>query len=76
MRHWLEVSQTDQARDRLASIGENWSGADSFLQVLETNELPPFEELERYLTPTGGYMIDTNTGLHFMGFDLRKAPPE
>jgi hypothetical protein len=70
-RHWYEISQSDRARDGLAGLAEQSSAAGGFLDVLESNELPSFEVMERYLTPTGGYMIDTNTGLHFMAFEVR-----
>ena len=70
-RHWYEVSQSDRARDGLAGLAEQSSAAGGFLSVLEENELPPFEVMERYLTPTGGYLIDTSTGLHFMAFEVR-----
>ena len=76
LRHWYEVSQTDQALDGLSQLGENSTAAAGFLEVLETNDLPPFELIEEYMTPTGGYLIDTNTGLHFMAFDVRNAGDE
>ncbi len=76
VRHWCEVSRTDRARDGLASLGENSTAAAGFLGVLETNELPPFDVIESYMTPTGGYLIDTNTGLHFMSFGIRKTTGE
>lgn len=72
LRHWYEVSQQDSARERLGEWGENSGVAAGFLNVLENNELPPFEQLEKYLAPTGGFMIDTDTGLHMMLFDLRR----
>lgn len=75
MRHWYEVSQDDTTRDRLASF-ENAPLAQYFLGVLEQNELPPFEKLEPYLTPTGGYLLDTNTGLHFMSFSFNATGGE
>lgn len=76
IRHWYEVSQSDDTRDRLSSWAENSDAAGGFLDVLEQNELPPFEVLQKYLAPTGGYLLDTDTGLHFMAFDFRQAAEE
>ncbi|MGI9455756.1 MAG: hypothetical protein ACR2NU_04295 [Aeoliella sp.] len=76
IRHWYEVGESTEARDGLASIGENFAPAQEFLDILEGNELPSFDALEKYMVPTGGYMLDTNTGLHFMAFDLRRAGDE
>lgn len=69
IRQWYQISQDDATRDRLAGL-ENAPVAQDFLAVLEQNELPPFEVLAPYLKPTGGYLLDTDTGLHFMSFDL------
>lgn len=76
LRHWHEVSQSDQARDGLAAAGERFSMATGFLDVLEQNELPSFDVMQQYLAPTGGYLLDTNTGLHFMAFDVRRVEDE
>lgn len=76
IKHWYEVSQSDTARDGLAALGENSGAAAGFLDVLERNELPPFEVMQRYLVPTGGYLIDTDTGLHFMSFNVRRDQSE
>lgn len=72
MRHWYEIAQLDSTREGLGNMAENFGAAQGFLDVLEANDLPPFETFEKYLAPTGGYMIDTNTGLHLMLFDLRR----
>lgn len=76
IKHWYEVSQSDTARDGLATLGENSVAAAGFLDILERNELPPFEVMQRYLVPTGGYLIDTDNGLHFMSFNVRRDATE
>ena len=75
-RHWYEASQADQTRDGLARFAENSPFADNMLRVLEENELPSFDKLERYFAPTGGYLLDTNTGLHVMMFNLGREIPQ
>lgn len=73
LRHWYEVSQSDRAREGLADVSERSSLAGGFLDLLEQHELPPVDQLQQYLAPTGGYLLDTNTGLHFMSFKVRGA---
>ncbi|WP_145246300.1 hypothetical protein [Aeoliella mucimassa] len=75
-RHWFETSQSDGTRSFLGTIGENSPFASNMLGVLEANELPEFDKLEGYFAPTGGYLLDTNTGLHAMMFNMGRELPE
>lgn len=36
------------------------------------NPLPEFEQLENYLTPSGGFVTDDDTGLHMLFFSLKQ----
>ena len=45
---------------------------DVFLKALAENPLPPFEVLRQYLSPGGGMVVDDETGIHYMAFDLRR----
>lgn len=76
IKHWYDLSQADSTRENLANWGQNSPAASGFLDVLEQNELPPFEVIRKYLVPKGGYLLDTNTGLHFMNFDFRQGGSE
>ena len=39
---------------------------------LTENPLPEFEQLENYLTPSGGFVTDDDTGLHMLFFSLKQ----
>ena len=39
---------------------------------LTENPLPEFEKLENYLTPSGGFVTDDDTGLHMLFFSLKQ----
>jgi hypothetical protein len=43
-----------------------------FGDVLSQHELPEFEELARYLGPSGGFLLDTDSGFHYMAFSMRR----
>lgn len=75
-RHWFELAQDDRLRDRLAEGGANSPFLASISQILEDNQLPSGETLDKALSPTGGYLLDTNTGLHYMNFSIRRGASE
>src|SRR5690606_35126230 len=35
-------------------------------------ELPPFAVVAKYLAPSGGFLVDEETGLHYMTFTLSR----
>ncbi len=47
-----------------------------FGDVLERNELPPFGVLAKYLAPGGAFLMDTDSGFHYMAFLLRRDVEE
>jgi hypothetical protein len=44
----------------------------SINSAMDAHPLPPFEVLEKYLAPGGGYLVDDETGLHYTTFTLRR----
>ena len=41
------------------------------LDWLERNDLPPFDEFEKYFAPSGAFAYDEPTGMHLGSFTLR-----
>jgi hypothetical protein len=41
-------------------------------EALQKHELPPFSEISKYLAPSGGYLVEEDTGMHFTVFTLRR----
>ncbi len=71
MRLMYELSGADSIRDRMKN-------ADNPLfknlnKALEDNPLPPFEVIAKYLAPSGGVLLNDETGLHYTGFTLRRG---
>lgn len=60
----------DDAQSALQAGAEN----NDFLRILNSafldHPLPPFEEISKYLAPSGGVLFNRPTGLHFLSFTL------
>lgn len=70
-RHFYELAQDPQVQEFLGQARDGAPNAGGILDQLNPEALPPFEVIAQYLTPTGSYLLDTNTGLHFMMFNSR-----
>ncbi len=44
----------------------------ALLAGLDKRELPPFSVIAKYLAPSGGFLVDEDTGMHYMTFSLRR----
>ena len=42
--------------------------------ALDNNELPPFDVLAKYFSPTGTVVTNTETGIHWMEFSMKRKP--
>jgi len=49
---------------------ENFPGADQLLMLVDFSLLPPFEQIEKYMTPAGGYWISDENGIKMESFTL------
>jgi hypothetical protein len=72
LRFYYELSNTDQTRDFLRKQGEENPFLKSLNTALDENPLPPFAVIEQYFAPSGSMLINDDTGLHNMGFSLRR----
>ncbi len=69
---FYELAKDPANRDRLREVSENNGFFKSMLSALEKHELPPFSVIAKYLAPGGGFLVDDETGLHYMSFSLRR----
>lgn len=49
---------------------ENFPGADQLLMLVDFSLLPPFEQIEKYMTPAGSYWISDENGIKMESFTL------
>lgn len=69
---FYELAKDPANRERLESVSENNGFFKALLVALQKHELPPFSVIAKYLAPGGGFLIDDETGLHYMSFSLRR----
>lgn len=52
---------------------ENFPGMDELLTIVDFTLLPPFEQIEKYLAPAGGFWVGDENGILMQSFTL---PPQ
>jgi hypothetical protein len=67
-----DLATGEESRRNISAWGER----NEFLRVvneaLEDNPLPDFAEISKYLAPGGGLLTNDQTGIHFIGFTLKR----
>ncbi|HVT28140.1 MAG TPA: hypothetical protein VHE81_09000 [Lacipirellulaceae bacterium] len=80
-RQWYDLLSTPELREQLGSVNVNGKKIKNpvfaaLLEMVDAQQLPPFEVLAPYFAPGGGILYDTDTGYHDISFTLRnKAEP-
>lgn len=69
---FYELARDPKNRDRLRAVADNNGFFKALLAALEKHDLPPFSVISKYLAPGGGFLVDDETGLHYMSFSLRR----
>lgn len=72
MRWMYDLATADAVREQ---VGQRADGSRFFGAVnsaLKDNPLPPFSVLSQHLAPGGGLLTSDETGLHFVGFGLKR----
>lgn len=69
---FYELARDPQNRERLKGLAKNNGFFGALLSALEKHELPPFSVIAKYLAPSGGFLVEEETGLHYMSFSLRR----
>ncbi len=69
---FYELARDPKNRERLKGLSENNGFFGALLSALEKHDLPPFSVISKYLAPSGGFLVEEETGLHYMTFSLRR----
>jgi hypothetical protein len=72
LRQMYDLATAEDVRKRLTRQAENNQFFRAIDGALQKNPLPPFSTLEKYLAPAGGLMTNDESGLHYMGFALKR----
>jgi len=71
LRQVYELAKSPNIRQFVASRGENNPIVKRIAELIENNELPPFDEFKKYFAPTGSFGYDEPTGMHFGRYTLK-----
>ncbi len=69
---FYELARDPKNRERLQQVSDNNGFFKALLTTFEKHELPPFSVIAKYLAPGGGFLVEEETGLHYMSFSLRR----
>ena len=72
MRMLYDLATAENTRTVLTEQSERSGFFRSLNGALQTNPLPPFSVIQKYLAPGGGMLVDDETGMHYTGFTLRR----
>ncbi len=71
LRMMYQMADSEDSRAFMKTAAANNPVAAKFNDLLKKNELPPFEQFEKYFAPSGTFGYDEATGIHFGSFTLK-----
>ncbi len=69
---FYELARDPANRERLRQVSANNGFFIALLAALDNHQLPEFSVIAKYLAPSGGFLVDEESGLHYMSFGLRR----
>ena len=72
LRVFYEMARDPANKERLKESSANNPVFAALSQILDKHELPPFSVVEKYLTPTGAFVTEDESGLHYTAFSLKR----
>lgn len=71
VRQFYELAQGEDTKNFLRSAGQRNQIAAKMGDLLQRNELPPFEQFKKYFAPSGTFAYDESSGMHLGTFTLK-----
>jgi hypothetical protein len=71
LRTFYDVALSEETQNAIAEQSEDNRFFKSLKKAFDENELPPFEDLAHYFPPQGGFVVNEDTGFHFLFFQRR-----
>lgn len=71
LRQLYQVAESEDSKNFLRAAAERNPFAAKFDSLLRRNQLPPFEQFEKYFAPGGGFAYDEPNGIHIGSFTLK-----
>ncbi len=73
LRQVYELAKSDQTKNFLRNAGDRNPAARGVSDLLQRNELPPFDEFLKYFAPSGAFAYDEPSGIHFGRYTLKPS---
>lgn len=71
LRQVYDLGSSPQVREFAKQRGENNPVGKRISELMEANDLPPFDEFKKYFAPSGTFGYDEPTGMHFGRYTLK-----
>ncbi len=71
LRVLYDVIGTENTRELLAAGAEENKYVRGLKRALDENPLPPFDDIAHYFPPQGSFVVNEETGFHFLAFQRR-----
>ena len=71
MKQVYDLAKSNDTRGMLRQASANAPFVGQIVDMLDRNQLPDFEEFEKYFAPSGTFAYDEPSGIHFGSFTLR-----
>ena len=71
LRQLYELAKSPQIREIAKSRGAENAVVKRLVELMEKDELPPFDEFKKYFAPSGSFAYDEATGMHLGRFTLK-----
>lgn len=72
LRLFYDLANDPKNIDRLEEMSENNPVFQALVTALRSRQLPPFEQISKYIVPTGAFMTEEENGLHYTAFSLKR----
>lgn len=72
LKLFYDLANDPKNIDRLEEMSENNPVFQSLVTALRSRQLPPFEQISKYIVPTGAFMTEEESGLHYTAFSLKR----
>jgi len=73
MRVLYDMAADKSNVNRLRDMSSNNPFFAALVKALDTHQLPPFEQIAKYLSPGGAFVIEEENGLHYTAFSMRRG---
>jgi hypothetical protein len=68
---FYDLAKADNTKELLATGAEENKYLAGLKRVMDENPLPSFDEIAHYFPPQGAFVVNDETGFHFLAFQRR-----